>query len=62
MHVKPRFNLPRSDWVTGKRGRRNSVGSLDSTIEVSWAGHDFPACRLSHTLLMHVCLIHNLCL
>lgn len=29
---------PRSDWVTGKRGRRNSVGSLDSTIEVSLVG------------------------
>lgn len=29
-----------SDWVTGKRGRRNSVGSLDSTIEVSlWGGY-----------------------
>ena len=27
--------LTLSDWVTGKRGRRNSVGSLDSTIEVS---------------------------
>lgn len=32
------LTLPHSDWVTGKRGRRNSVGSLDSTIEVSLVG------------------------
>lgn len=29
------LTVTHSDWVTGKRGRRNSVGSLDSTIEVS---------------------------
>lgn len=27
--------LTSANWVTGKRGRRNSVGSLDSTMEVS---------------------------
>lgn len=36
-----------SDWVTGKRGRRNSVGSLDSTIEVSLAGAGLRACCMT---------------
>lgn len=44
-----------SDWVTGKRGRRNSVGSLDSTIEVSlWGGglcYQFVAALQQQTVL-----------
>lgn len=38
------LTLHHSDWVTGKRGRRNSVGSLDSTIEVSLSGAGLKAC------------------
>ena len=33
---------PQSSLPPGKRGRRNSVGSLDSTIEVSGFGHAPP--------------------
>lgn len=54
------LTLAHSDWVTGKRGRRNSVGSLDSTIEVSlvgWGNHAW--CELPACISLHVCLIHK---
>lgn len=58
------LTLLHSDWVTGKRGRRNSVGSLDSTIEVSLVGcgcmtspHTMAACLPPCSL--HVCPIRN---
>lgn len=34
-HTHTAVVLTSANWVTGKRGRRNSVGSLDSTMEVS---------------------------
>lgn len=42
--------MTHSDWLTGKRGRRNSVGSLDSTIEVSLLGGGLRCQLLLHVL------------